>query len=235
MKRVLTFVLVCSIIGSIVLLAIAWQVYPKPLWRGLVFGTLFWISSFALVFYMYSEKKGKELRDRPIIEKINQVQKQGKDLHLEQETSLSLIDIKKIQSSIQSTMLFIIGVTAVFLTLIYTFFDQGLSSIIPLSAFLIIFFLIAYSSVAGLNEVIAKNKKIVIRGIITDERQLYTGSGKGRRMKYFKTIGTRELQVDVKMNSRYKLGDAVEIHYAVNRNMLPFILKDELLPEARIS
>ncbi len=235
MKRALIFVLICSVAGTVILMAIAWQVYPKPLWQGLVFGALFWTSTLALVYYMYSESKSKNLHNDTVTEKLEQIQKEGKELHYEQEVNLSTDDIKKLHGAIQNTMLFIIGVTAVFVVLIYAFFENGLSSIIPLSVFLIIFFVLTYSSIAGLNEVISKNKKTIIRGIITNERQQYSGAGKGRRMNYFKTIGNYELQVDVKMNNRYKLGDAVEIHYATNGSMLPFILEDKLLPEAGLS
>ena len=148
--------------------------------------------------------------------------------HLEEEVELTAQDIKKLNTSIRNTVLFVLIVAAVGSGGVY-FFSEGLVPIFVLFIFMALMLFIAASSITSMNGILKRNKKTVIRGIITNERQERVGTGKSRRTNYFKTIGTHELQVDVNVNKRYQPGNAVEIHYALNGKMIPYIFTDKLL------
>jgi hypothetical protein len=146
----------------------------------------------------------------------------------EEEVELTAQDINKLRGSIRNTVLFVLIVAAVGISIV-SFLTEGLVPIFVLFIFMALMLFIAASSITSMNGILKVNKKIVIRGIITNERQERVGAGKSRRTNYFKTIGTHELQVDVNINKRYKLGSAVEIHYALNAKMIPYIFVDKLL------
>jgi len=147
--------------------------------------------------------------------------------HLE-EVELTTQDIKKLNASIRNTVLFVLIVAAVGCGGVY-FFSEGLAPVFVLLTFMgFLLFIVSYS-ISSMKEILKRNKKIVIRGIITNERQERVGTGKSRRTNYYKTIGTHELQVDVNVNKRYKPGNAVEIHYALNGKMIPYIFVDKFL------
>ena len=147
--------------------------------------------------------------------------------HLE-EVELTAQDIKKLNASIRNTVLFVLIVAAVGSGGVY-FFSEGLTPVFVLLTFMgFLLFIVSYS-ISSMKGILKRNKKTVIRGIITNERQERVGTGKSRRTNYFKTIGTHELQVDVNVNKRYQPGNAVEIHYALNGKMIPYIFTDKLL------
>jgi len=147
--------------------------------------------------------------------------------HLE-EVELTAQDIKKLNASIRNTVLFVLTVAAVGGSGVY-FFSEGLAPVFVLITFMgFLLFIVSYS-ISSMKEILKRNKKMIVKGIITNERQQRVGSGKSSKTNYYKTIGTHELQVDARVNRRYKLGNAVEIHYALNGKMIPYIFVDKLL------
>jgi len=147
--------------------------------------------------------------------------------HLE-EVELTAQDIKKLNASIRNTVLFVLTVAAVGGSGVY-FFSEGLAPLFVLLTFMgFLLFIVSYS-ISSMKEILKRNKKMIVKGIITNERQQRVGSGKSSKTNYYKTIGTHELQVDARVNRRYKLGNAVEIHYALNGKMIPYIFVDKLL------
>ena len=126
--------------------------------------------------------------------------------------------------------MFLIIVAIIGISITY-FLAEGMFPIVVLIVFLGVAVVIAYTSITSMNGILKNNRKMVIKGIITGERQQRTGAGRNRTYTYFKTIGTKELQVDAGVYRRYKVGNSVEIHYALNGKMVPYVFVDKLLSE----
>jgi len=147
--------------------------------------------------------------------------------HLE-EAELTAQDITKLSASIRNTVIFVLIVAAVGIGGVY-FFSEGVGPVFVLLTFMGFLVFITSNSISGMKEILKRNKKMIIKGIITNERWQRVGSGKSSKTNYYKTIGDHELQVDARVNRRYKLGNTVEIHYALNGKMIPYVFVHKLL------
>src|SRR4051812_10059223 len=119
-----------SLIGAIVLLIIAWNVYPQTLWRGLTFGTVLWLSGSYLIFYIYSKHKQQQLAEQPIRQKILELQNKGTSLHREEQRDLTVADRRKLEASIRNTILFIIILIGVSIGIVFFITNQEIPAII---------------------------------------------------------------------------------------------------------
>lgn len=173
------------------------------------------------------------MKEKPIKAKIMELQSKGVDLHLEEKLELTLQNKNKVRASIRNTILFILLVAVLGVSIVY-FLSEGWAPVIAFTVFMVFLTGIASYSISKMKYILRNNTKTVIRGIITNERQETVGAGRGRNVKYYKTIGSHELEVDANVNRRYKLGQAVEIHYAFHGKMIPYIFEERLLPEGGI-
>jgi hypothetical protein len=164
---------------------------------------------------------------------MDQLKNKGVNLYQETEVELTIRDVNRVKASIRNTILFVLLAAGIGVSIVY-FLSEGFIPIIVLCVMMFFLIIIAYSSISGMRVILKVNKKTIIRGIITRERQQTTGVGRGRNIKYFKTIGNHELQVDVRVNKRYKLGQTVEIHYALHGKMIPYIFEDKRLQGGEI-
>lgn len=233
MKNVPMLIIGASLIVALTLVLITWQVYPEFLWQAVAIGFFSWSIGSTPILLSHFRNKRKELKEEPIKQKIAELKNKGVGLHQEAEGALTIRDVKKVKGSIRNTIIFVLLAGGIGTSLVH-FLSEGLFPIIVLCVMMVFLIIIAYSSISSMNRILKGNKKIILRGIITSERQQETGVGRGRNIKYFKTIGDHELQVDANVNRRYKLGQAVEIHYALNGRMVPYIFEDKLLLEGVI-
>lgn len=233
MKNVPLLMIGASLIGTLTLVVITGQVYPELLGQVAALGSFSWIIASTLILAFHFRNKRRKVKEEPIRQKIAELKSKGVDLHLEAEEALTGHDVNKVKGSIRNTIIFVFLAGGIGTSLVY-FLSEGFLPIIVLCVAMLFLIIIAYSSISSMQGILKSNKKIIVRGIITNERQQEVGVGRGRKINYFKTIGNHELQVDVNVNKRYKLGQAVEIHYALNGKMIPYIFEDKLLLEGVI-
>jgi len=171
---------------------------------------------------------------------LEELQANGQPLHYEKDLPLTEQDRELIRRLFFQITLLCIAFSIPFACAIYFFQKEEMVWLICGVALCFFTYVIARAGYQ-LGSNLKAGKKTIVRGIITDrftKKEYGPSDEDGKReekmVSYFQ-VGTREFQVDSVVYKNHKIGEAIELHYIVNRDGKPYFLQHRHLQTAGLT
>jgi hypothetical protein len=228
-RQVFFGLLFSSLLLCIPMLAWAQDDMDEDTVMGLYFGGVFIlvIGVFFLIIWL-GRKENKQ--DEAMKVKIKELRNQGKELHLNRTEPLAAEDIQYLE---KYSNMSVMAVTIIFAVIAILFFVFGNFIFYALGAGMLILIIPTRKYIrSGMQAVMDKGQKQVIRGLITDRYTTTTGTAKSQTTHYWLKLGDITLQVNSSKYGTYAVGDAAEFHTIDYPAGKIFIIRDSKLEGA---
>ena len=183
------------------------------------------------------QKKRDFFPKKEVQQQLDDLKKQGHALHYEKDVPLTPQDISLIKRLFFKATLFFILSTIPFVGAVYFFPKEEV--VVLISGAMLLFFIVSIARAAiqvGSN--LRAGTKTQVRGIITDrytKKEFGMADEDGKRSETvvnYLQIGTREFKVDKLIYKKYRIADAIELHFIVSKRNKPYFLHHSKLKDA---
>ncbi|MEK6782896.1 MAG: hypothetical protein AABY93_14450 [Bacteroidota bacterium] len=183
------------------------------------------------------QKKRDFIPKKEVKKQLDDLAEQGLSLHYEKDVPLTPQDISLIKRLFLRVTLFFIILSIPFVVVVYFFPEKEI--VLVINCAMLLFFIFAITRAAfqvGSN--LRAGNKTLVKGIITDrftKKEFGIADEDGKRSETvvnYLQIGTREFKVDRLIYKKYRIGDAIELHFIVSQRNKPYFLHHCKLKEA---